>query len=83
MGMQCCPNCFEDKWLKARIAELSEDEGDCPLCEAENGPRRPHTVPVVARYALHSPHIITKNRGSSDYGNVLSELLMRPIEILC
>lgn len=38
MGMQCCPSCFQDKWLKAKIAELSEDEGDCPLCEAENVP---------------------------------------------
>jgi hypothetical protein len=36
--MQCCPNCFDDKWLKAKIAELSHEKGDCPLCGAENVP---------------------------------------------
>ena len=34
----CCPNCFDDKWLKEKIAELSHEKGDCPLCEAENVP---------------------------------------------
>jgi hypothetical protein len=34
--MQCCPNCFDDKWLRAKTAELSHEKGDCPLCEAEN-----------------------------------------------
>jgi hypothetical protein len=36
--MQCCPNCFDDKWLKDKIAELSEEGGECPLCGEENVP---------------------------------------------
>lgn len=36
--MQCCPNCFDDKWLKAKIAELSHEKGDCPVCGAESVP---------------------------------------------
>lgn len=36
--MQCCPNCFNDEWLKEKIAELSEEHGECPLCGGENFP---------------------------------------------
>jgi len=36
--MQCCPNCFDDGWLKKQIAELSEEKGQCPRCEAEDVP---------------------------------------------
>jgi len=36
--MTCCPNCFDHKFIKQRIAELSAETGECPLCEAENVP---------------------------------------------
>lgn len=34
--MTCCPNCFDDQFIKQKIAELSTETGKCPLCEAEN-----------------------------------------------
>jgi hypothetical protein len=36
--MKCCPNCFDDKWLEDKIAELSDENGECPLCGADNVP---------------------------------------------
>jgi RES domain-containing protein len=36
--MICCPNCFSHQFIKQKIAELSNQTGQCPLCEAENVP---------------------------------------------
>lgn len=36
--MICCPNCFDHQFIKQKIAELSNETGKCPQCEAENVP---------------------------------------------
>jgi hypothetical protein len=33
-----CPNCFQHKWLKEKVAELSKETGECDCCESEDVP---------------------------------------------
>lgn len=36
--MRCCPNCFQHKWLKEKIRELSKETDQCECCGSEEAP---------------------------------------------
>jgi RES domain-containing protein len=46
--MRCCPNCFAHPWLKERVQEVSQQQGQCDFCGSED-------VPLIAVLELAEP----------------------------
>lgn len=67
-GMSCCPECFEDEWVREFILQESRRTGTCEFCEAEG-------VPLLEVSVLTDPfRNLTSMYSPVSYDNTLSHV---------